>query len=281
MNKFLILIVLVAILVITVSPASAMIGGELDTEHTNVGAIMMEWTRISDDPIIGRLCTATLIHPQALVTAAHCYQPFINQGTGYEKIWITFDQDPFAMDAVFLNVADFIPHPEYNDSSYRHDLALIILEDPIPEELEIYPEPLPEEGYLDGFLKGLKGKWKKETKMTIVGYGATELWPLPDLNLDAIRHVGTVSYINLLPLEILVNNSGQDDVAICYGDSGGPIFFVDQHGDEVLEVLIGVHSSSGVVLCNDALLLMRKYRLDTAPALGFINDTISEYFPPE
>ena len=262
MKKLMILFILAVMFVIMVSPVNAMIDGELDFEHTNVGAIVMEWPAY--DYILARLCSATLIYPRVLVTAAHCYSGLVDLGWENEPLWVTFNQDALAEDAVYLDVADFIPHPKFNSNSRDHDIALIILEDPVPELMGISPEPLPEQGYLNDLLLGLKGKEEREVKLTIVGFGAPALLPLPDRFLDAERRYGTVTYQNLLPLEILINNSGENDAAICHGDSGGPVFYND--------VLVGLHSSRiRTPPCSDEPGLTLKYRLDTASAQDFIN----------
>jgi len=276
MKKMLILLSVLLVITFAVSPALALIGGELDTEHTNVGAIMMVWTEVNEEPFVGRLCTATLIHKQVLVTAAHCYPYFVNQGIGYDQIWVSFDQDPLANQGDFLDVQAFIPHPGYTESSREHDIALVILEEPVTG---IEPQPLPVEGYLDAMLATLHGKAARNIQMTVVGYGATALWPQQDsLLLDAKRWTGTITFVNLQPLQIKTSNIGQDDAIICKGDSGGPNFWVEQDGDEVL---VGVNSSSNVACEEDHLQTSFKTRLDTADALNFINDTIAEYFPPE
>lgn len=273
MKKIAVLIGLVIVLAVAVSPASAIIGGEEDYEHTNVGAIMMVWPQFGD--ITGRLCTATLIDPRVLVTAAHCYTYIENQGIGYDQVWVTFDQDPFAVGAIYLDVEAFIRHPDFKVGQDYHDIALVILKEPVPRRMKIEPETLPYMGYMDDVHTNLKGNDRREMKMIIVGYGATGLWPLPDLHLDAIRRVGAVTYQNLLPLEILTSNSGQDDATICYGDSGGPIFLVDQQGNELL---VGIDSrSSGPTTCDDDDLgLTFKYRLDTISAQNFIIDNLPD-----
>lgn len=275
MKKLLILLSLLVVIALAASPALALIGGELDTEHTNVGAVMMLWTQVTEDPFVGRLCTATLIHEQVLVTAAHCYPYFVNQGIGYDGIWISFDQAPLENQGDFLAVQAFIPHPDYTEDSRVHDVALVILESPVTGG---NPANLPVEGYLDNALGKLHGIQARNIQMTIVGYGATALWPQPNLLLDAKRWVGTTTFVNLQPLRVITSNSDQDDAIICYGDSGGPIFWVNQAGHEVL---VGVHSSSTGACEVDHIQTTLKTRLDTADALDFIYDTIAEYFSPE
>ena len=67
----------------------------------------------------------------------------------------------------------------------------------------------------------------------------------------------------------MVNNSGDGDATACFGDSGGPVFYVDQQENEVL---VGLHSiSTGERACEDGIITTLKYRLDTASAQDFIN----------
>jgi len=268
MKKMTVMLGLMLVLAFTVSPASAIMDGEPDTEHTNVGAIMMVWPQFDD--IIGRLCSATLIHERALLTAAHCHTYIENQGIGYNQVWVTFDQDPFADDAQHLEVEDFIVHPDFGTGQGAHDIALVILAEPV---VGIEPEALPAIGYMNDRIKVLNGKGRRGLDLIIVGYGTLQpILVVPDIGLDATRNTGTVSFKQLLPFEIISSqNSNLGDAHTTMGDSGGPLFHVDRQGNEVLVGLLARTSGSGWVGP-----LMFHYRVDTAIARDFIEANLPQ-----
>jgi secreted trypsin-like serine protease len=261
MKKLTALLGVALALALMVSPASAIIGGEVDTEHTNVGAIMMVWPEL--DGITGRLCSGTLIHERALLTAAHCHTYIDNQGIGYDQLWVTFDQDPFAEDAQYLEVEDFIIHPDFGTGQGAHDIALVILAKPV---VGIEPEALPAISYMNDVLKALNGKARRGLDLIVVGYGASQVLVVPEILLDATRSTGTVSFEQLLLFEIKSSrNSDLGDAHTNFGDSGGPLFHVDRQGNEVLVGLLG--RTGGSVWDGPA---MFHYRVDTAIARDFI-----------
>lgn len=262
MKKSAIWIGLTLILVLAVSPVSAMIGGDLDDEHSNVGAIIMEWPLL-DENLVGRLCSGTLVHERALLTAAHCYKYFVNQKINYDQIWVTFHQDPFNKEAEYLNVAEFIPHEDYN-LTFRdsHDIALVILAEPVDDN--IVPEQLPEPGYMNVVVD--QPNWR-ELDMIAVGYGITDLAnAIPgEAQLDAERRSGSITFRDLTSFEIkTIQLIKQDDVIITVGDSGGPLF---HKYHEKNEVLVGLASCKGAPCFDRGI----HYRLDTASALDWID----------
>jgi len=228
MKKMIILLAFLLVLFFDVSPTSAIVNGILDTEHTNVGAIVLEWPQ--QDYILVRLCSATLIRENVLISAAHCFTGLEEIGDEGEQLYVTFkqyavlgDPNPEDFPDEYLKVLKYIRHDDYDPTQDDpHDIALVILEAPVND---IEYEDIPYEGYLDDVIGEEKGR--KDIPFTIVGYGAQKFYKdLVDRFLDAIRNYGTVSYKKLTPY-LMVTYQNEEDGITCHGDSGGPIFFND------------------------------------------------------
>ena len=218
--------------------ASAITGGEPDgNRHPNVGLILY----YTED---GRFrCSATLISPTVLLTAAHCTDGVLG------SVLVTFESViaeeppsgfPVAADptegytdeelakAGYLSGTAYT-HPEYSgftDLANWNDVGVIVLDE---EVTDIEPAVLAPEGYLDQYSQpALQG-----TIFEVVGYGtevrkpeAGPQKPLP-MSYPLIRRYTTLPGQKLTP-QILQLNGNPNDVrgggATCFGDSGGPVF---------------------------------------------------------
>ena len=223
---------------IAVAPAVASTGGTPDgNTHPNVGLILFY-------DATGRYrCSATLVSPTVLLTAAHC-----TDGT-LGKTLVTFDSviaeqppSPFPVAAdpsvgytqAELEAAGYLSgtaytHPEYSDfTDLRNwnDVGVIVLDRPVTG---IAPADIAELGTLDAIAQSQLRK----TLFTAVGYG-TEVRkpdtgpqkPTP-MSYPLIRRYVEMPGQKLTP-QILQTNGNEKDPfgtgGTCFGDSGGPVF---------------------------------------------------------
>jgi hypothetical protein len=213
------------------APASAITGGQPDGNgHPNVGLILF----YDQD---GRFrCSATLVTPTVLITAAHC-----TSGT-LGKTLVTFnsviaEQPPSGFPVAANPAAGYtsaeieasgnlagtaIAHPNYSnftDLDNWNDVGVIVLDKPV---VGITPATLATGRYLDAYGQPVLNS----TIFDVVGYG-TEIRkpdsgpqkPQP-MSYPLIRRYTTSPGQKLTEQILQLNGVG----GTCFGDSGGPIF---------------------------------------------------------
>lgn len=228
-------------------PAQAITGGQPDGNgHPNVGLIT--WYDAE-----GRFrCTATLVTPTVLLTAAHCTEGAINKHLVTFSTFIAAEAPsgiPRAADdpGTGTSSVGFAPgtftdtlgrtwysgtaysHPKYSnftDMKNWNDVGVIVLDAPV---VGITPAKIAGLNYLDQFAQPKLNS----TLFTIVGYG-TEVRkpdsgpqkPTPQ-SYPLLRRVADAPGQKLTP-QILQVNGNPNDIrgtgGSCFGDSGGPTF---------------------------------------------------------
>jgi hypothetical protein len=262
----------------TVGSAGAITGGELDgNRHPNVAMIVF----YQPD---GRFrCSATLVSPTVLVTAAHCTADVRG------KTIVTFDSvapaitpratdDPgTGMSAVGYTTTPQgwltgTPHAhplwdgelQLND---LHDVGVVVLDRPYTGAT---PERLAPLGYLDALSQG-KGGLSHQT-FEVVGYGVffdkpTEGPQKPTAVSDRTRRFTEAPGQNVTSqvLKLAENgNDSRDGGGTCFGDSGGPALHAG--------MLVGDTSFGASQFCRSA---GGYYRLDTQDARSFLDDFVT------
>jgi Trypsin len=222
----------------TTAPVAAVTGGEADgNRHPNVGLILF----YSPD---GRFrCSATLVTPTVLLTAAHCtadtvgktlvdfrsvvalqsptgYPVAANTTTGYTQAEIE--------SAGFLSGTAYA-HPDYSnftDLNNWNDVGVIVLDKPVTG---IAPAPVAPLNYLDDYAQPVLNK----TLFTSVGYGTEVRKPESGPQKPTPESYPLIRRFAVQPGQKLTNqilqlngniNDNRGTGGTCFGDSGGPTF---------------------------------------------------------
>ena len=191
------------------SRSPAIVNGAEDTGHPTVGRIA--------GGAEGH-CTATLIGPKTVLTAAHC---LTTKGPGFIVYPISVS---FTGGLSTYEAASAVVHPTYGNYYYSGDIGIVRLKQVVPG---LNPSPItavvPKVGQ----------------KVILVGFGitATGAWGTSGVKRQAGNAISAMTNDN-----ITFSGSSGAVGNICSGDSGGPTFAI-QGG---IETVIGVHSTGSV-----------------------------------
>ncbi len=168
-----------------------------------------------------------------------------------------------------------ITHPNYWDPAhFANDVGVIILKQPISG---VPLEKLPDAGLLDYLkeAKVLRLPGEGGVPFRVVGYGSTLERNPPVIGDwgDGWRRFADSEYLNVLPGWLLLQqNFSTGNGGTGYGDSGGPVFWVQPDGKRVM---VGI-TSWGDVNC---VAMNFYWRPDIPETLDFINSVIQGLEP--
>ncbi|HEY1378504.1 MAG TPA: trypsin-like serine protease [Gemmataceae bacterium] len=251
--------------------------GDHDAQNAfpNVGAIVVTSELANPDAPVAD-GSGVLIHPCILLTAGHVTAPaedLLAQGFPLrETSRISFGTDAYAP-STWVEWSAVMTHPGFRQPhavslSGAEDLGVVILKEPVD---------LPRATLaFEGFLNDLKGAGLLrhpgvDRRFVAVGYGKTVTFPPPEEHFaDGLRRFNVPGFRGLQHdtwVALNMNQAAGND-ALGPGDSGGPLFWIGDHGERVV---VAVHSHTDPQRAGH----LWDYRVDTKVARDFIGDVIA------
>lgn len=169
------------------------------------------------------ICSAVLVSPRVLLTAAHCVDPAFHSASSLTVRALNKPDTSNLMQSDTIAVTTITPHPQWNpaDAESAFDLAVLLLE---RAPVGVTPSALSRSAPTQGAM------------VRVAGYGRSSAG---DGSSSGTRRVVATPITQVSAAEFEFGTNG--GVGICSGDSGGPSF--------IGGVVVGIHSRTESAQC--------------------------------
>jgi hypothetical protein len=178
-------------------------------------------------------CTGTLVAPDVVVTAGHCFKPGCN-----DRVFVGTDVTRPG-DGRVIGVRDRATHPSYKPPRRQDDIAVLLLKERV---VDVAPRPIAKTSALG-----------KARSVRVVGYGNTDIYGSTGYGIRRMVDVPLATNDPRFggdPKSEFVAGAPFLDRDSCSGDSGGPAY-VSSNGRWLLAGATSRATASSVRTCGD------------------------------
>jgi len=171
------------------------------------------------------LCSASLLAPDILITAAHCVTETFGESTSSQNLRVVFGKNLNTDTVIVRRVTGSKAHPSWKGLGSRGkdqgDIAVVRFKDGLPD------------GYRPAKILDPNVNLKRGSKTLLMGFGVDRLNESGGSGAGVLRKVDAkIDQPDFARTEVLLDQ--RNGKGACYGDSGGPAFVRSTEGETLL-----------------------------------------------